>query len=115
MATKLPWPIPVRTGAPVEDVDDARLRVTPPHHAAAGATAVAVALRHGVEQMGPLRTAQTLLKLNQVDGFDCQGCACRTPTPSTATPRSSARTAPRPWPRRPPAAASPASSGPATP
>jgi len=81
VATKLPWPIPVRTGAPVDDVDDAHLRVTPPHHAAAGATAVAVALRHGVEQMGPVRTAQTLLRLNQVDGFDCQGCAWPDPDP----------------------------------
>ncbi|MEH3076574.1 MAG: FdhF/YdeP family oxidoreductase [Quadrisphaera sp.] len=83
MATKLPWPVklPVRTDAPVDDVDDAHLRVGHPHDRAAGATAVAVALRHGVEQMGPLRTAQTLLKLNQVDGFDCQGCAWPDPDP----------------------------------
>ncbi|MBD3913827.1 FdhF/YdeP family oxidoreductase [Nocardioides hwasunensis] len=32
-------------------------------------------MRRAVGQMGPVRTAQTLLKLNQVDGFDCQGCA----------------------------------------
>nr|WP_281246179.1 FdhF/YdeP family oxidoreductase [Nocardioides exalbidus] len=44
-------------------------------HAAAGVTAVAVAMRRAVGQMGPVRTAQTLLRLNQVDGFDCQGCA----------------------------------------
>nr|WP_275937882.1 FdhF/YdeP family oxidoreductase [Nocardioides oleivorans] len=44
-------------------------------HAAAGVTAVAVAMRRAVGQMGPVRTAQTLLKINQVDGFDCQGCA----------------------------------------
>ncbi|MDL9938417.1 FdhF/YdeP family oxidoreductase [Gordonia sp. ABSL1-1] len=42
---------------------------------AAGVPAVAVALRRGVEQMGALRTAQTLIKLNQRDGFDCPGCA----------------------------------------
>ncbi|MGV9794482.1 FdhF/YdeP family oxidoreductase [Gordonia sp. NPDC003422] len=42
---------------------------------AAGVPAVAVALRRGVEQMGPLRTAKTLTKLNQRDGFDCPGCA----------------------------------------
>lgn len=42
---------------------------------AAGVPAVAVALKRGVEQMGTLRTAQTLIKLNQRDGFDCPGCA----------------------------------------
>ncbi|AZZ83731.1 FdhF/YdeP family oxidoreductase [Gordonia alkanivorans] len=42
---------------------------------AAGVPAVAVALKRGLEQMGPVRTAQTLVKLNQRDGFDCPGCA----------------------------------------
>ncbi|NDZ93229.1 FdhF/YdeP family oxidoreductase [Streptomyces sp. SID6673] len=42
---------------------------------AAGVPAVAVALARGLEQMGPLRTARTLTKLNQRDGFDCPGCA----------------------------------------
>jgi anaerobic selenocysteine-containing dehydrogenase len=31
--------------------------------------------------MGVRRTAQTLTKLNQVDGFDCQGCAWPDPDP----------------------------------
>jgi molybdopterin-dependent oxidoreductase alpha subunit len=44
-------------------------------HAAAGVTAVAVAMRRAVGQMGPVRAAQTLARINQVDGFDCQGCA----------------------------------------
>ena len=56
--------------------------------------------------MGVARTAQTLTKLNQVDGFDCQGCAWPDPDPDTGTPRSSARTAPRRSPRRPPATGS---------
>lgn len=42
---------------------------------AAGVPAVAVALKRGLEQMGPVRTARTLLELNQRDGFDCPGCA----------------------------------------
>ena len=50
-------------------------------HAAAGITAVAVAMEMGVSQMGVRRTAQTLLRLNQVDGFDCQGCAWPDPEP----------------------------------
>ncbi|MGW0037180.1 FdhF/YdeP family oxidoreductase [Gordonia sp. NPDC003376] len=44
-------------------------------HYAAGVPAVAVALQRGVEQMGPVRTARTLAKLNQRNGFDCPGCA----------------------------------------
>ena len=42
---------------------------------AAGVPAVLVSLRRGLEQMGPVRTARTLWKLNQRDGFDCPGCA----------------------------------------
>ncbi|MDV7354861.1 FdhF/YdeP family oxidoreductase [Rhodococcus oxybenzonivorans] len=42
---------------------------------AAGVPAVLVSLRRGLEQMGPVRTARTLFKLNQRDGFDCPGCA----------------------------------------
>ncbi|MEP9391638.1 FdhF/YdeP family oxidoreductase [Gordonia sp. VNK1] len=42
---------------------------------AAGVPAVAVALRRGIEQMGTVRTARTLAKLNQRNGFDCPGCA----------------------------------------
>ncbi|MCZ4586680.1 FdhF/YdeP family oxidoreductase, partial [Rhodococcus opacus] len=42
---------------------------------AAGVPAVLVSLRRGLEQMGPVRTARTLMKLNQREGFDCPGCA----------------------------------------
>ena len=44
-------------------------------HEAAGVTAVMVSLNRGLEQMGPVRTAATLLRLNQRHGFDCPGCA----------------------------------------
>ncbi len=66
---------------PVKDVDENDLEVTGVAHAAAGATAVAVAMKRAVEQMGVRRTARTLLRLNQVDGFDCQGCAWPDPDP----------------------------------
>ena len=56
---------------PVEDDPD----VDGAAHAAAGVTAVAVTMRRAIGQMGPVRAAQTLTKVNQVDGFDCQGCA----------------------------------------
>ncbi|WP_425394526.1 FdhF/YdeP family oxidoreductase [Aldersonia kunmingensis] len=42
---------------------------------AAGVPAVLVSMRRAMEQMGPVRTARTFLKLNQRNGFDCPGCA----------------------------------------
>lgn len=65
MATKPP------AGDPVQDAP----RVEPAQHAAAGLPAVAHSLRIAQQQMGIRRTAQTLLKVNQKDGFDCPGCA----------------------------------------
>jgi molybdopterin-dependent oxidoreductase alpha subunit len=44
-------------------------------HEAAGVKAVMVSLHRGLEQMGPVRTAATLTRLNQRHGFDCPGCA----------------------------------------
>ncbi|VXC18662.1 Putative formate dehydrogenase oxidoreductase protein [Nocardioides sp. AX2bis] len=67
--------------APKSDIDEGDLDVDKPHHHAAGPTAVAVSMKRAMEQMGPVRTAQTLLKLNQADGFDCQGCAWPDPSP----------------------------------
>lgn len=57
------------------EIDEADVKVGEPKHSAAGVPAVAVAMKRAVEHMGVRRSAQTLLKLNQVDGFDCQGCA----------------------------------------
>lgn len=37
--------------------------------------AVLVSLQRGLEQMGALRTAAVLARLNQRNGFDCPGCA----------------------------------------
>jgi formate dehydrogenase major subunit len=68
--------------APSRDIDEAELKVGEAESSAAGVTAVAVAMKRAVEQMGPVRSARTLLRLNQVDGFDCQGCAWPDPDPS---------------------------------
>ncbi|WLQ33224.1 FdhF/YdeP family oxidoreductase [Streptomyces castrisilvae] len=65
MASKPP------AGDPVQDAP----QVEPAKHAAAGLPAVARSLRIAQQQMGLRRTAQTLLKVNQKDGFDCPGCA----------------------------------------
>ncbi|MFD3646851.1 FdhF/YdeP family oxidoreductase [Streptomyces cyaneofuscatus] len=65
MASKPP------TGDPVQDAP----QVEAAPHAAAGLPAVAHSLRIAQQQMGVRRTAQTLLKVNQKNGFDCPGCA----------------------------------------
>ncbi|QJY45826.1 FdhF/YdeP family oxidoreductase [Pseudonocardia broussonetiae] len=57
------------------------LAVGKPKTAAAGLPAVAVSLGMAVSQMGPVRTARNLLRLNQVDGFDCMSCAWPDPDP----------------------------------
>ncbi|WP_175412312.1 FdhF/YdeP family oxidoreductase [Streptomyces sp. TRM64462] len=56
---------------PVQDAP----QVTAVQHAAAGLPAVAHTLRMAQRQMGVRRTAGTLRKVNQKDGFDCPGCA----------------------------------------
>ncbi|MEP6561469.1 MAG: FdhF/YdeP family oxidoreductase [Nakamurella sp.] len=57
------------------DYSEADLTVEHPKDYAAGAIAVAVAMKRAIGQMGPKRTAQTLRKLNQAEGFDCMSCA----------------------------------------
>jgi formate dehydrogenase major subunit len=61
--------------------DDAGLRLEKPHGHAAGLTAVRVAMQRALHHMGPTRSARTLLRLNQVDGFDCMSCAWPDPDP----------------------------------
>ncbi len=61
--------------APKQNIDESKLSVTKPKTTAVGLPAVANALKISLEQMGPLRSIQTLLAVNQVDGFDCMGCA----------------------------------------
>lgn len=63
------------------EIDEADVEVGDPSKAAAGPHAVAVALKRAVDHMGVTRSARTLLKLNQTDGFDCQGCAWPDPSP----------------------------------
>jgi molybdopterin-dependent oxidoreductase alpha subunit len=65
MARKAP------AGDPVQDAPE----VSAPKQAAAGLTAIGHSLRVAGSQMGVRRTALTLLKVNQKDGFDCPGCA----------------------------------------
>lgn len=55
--------------------DENDVQISAPKTYAAGLPAVLVSLRHGFEQMGPVRTVRTFAKLNQRHGFDCPGCA----------------------------------------
>ncbi|BAS12463.1 uncharacterized oxidoreductase Mb2924c [Arthrobacter sp. Hiyo8] len=66
---------PMASRAPRENIDESTLTVTKPKSKAVGLPAVTNALKISLEQMGPLRSVQTLLAVNQVDGFDCMGCA----------------------------------------
>ncbi|MGZ4588062.1 MAG: molybdopterin-dependent oxidoreductase, partial [Mycobacteriaceae bacterium] len=60
---------------PTEDIDESQLEVSPPKDYAGGVPAVVVSMQRAFEQMGAVRTAKTLPKVNQRDGFDCPGCA----------------------------------------
>jgi molybdopterin-dependent oxidoreductase alpha subunit len=55
--------------------DESDLTVSAPKDKAAGITAVMVSMRRSFEQMGLRRTAMSLSRLNQHNGFDCPGCA----------------------------------------
>ncbi|ORV29191.1 hypothetical protein AWB98_07360 [Mycolicibacterium conceptionense] len=57
------------------DYDEHHVITTGAEDEAAGVKAVLVSMQRGFEQMGPLRTAAALAKLNQRHGFDCPGCA----------------------------------------
>ncbi|MGK2882231.1 MAG: FdhF/YdeP family oxidoreductase [Mycobacterium sp.] len=59
----------------VAGFDEHSVVSTGPEHQAAGMKAVMVSLERGVRQMGPVRTAAALARLNQRHGFDCPGCA----------------------------------------
>jgi formate dehydrogenase major subunit len=64
-----------------DDYSEADLEVHPQEDQAAGPVAVAVSMKRALERMGPSRTAKTLLKLNQAEGFDCMSCAWPDPDP----------------------------------
>jgi molybdopterin-dependent oxidoreductase alpha subunit len=67
--------------APVDDIDESQLEVTPQKDATAGLPAVAVSMDRAIRSMGVGRASRSLLKLNQTDGFDCPGCAWPDPQP----------------------------------
>ncbi len=66
---------------PSDDVGDRDLSVSTPQRSAAGLPGVAAGLGAGLREMGVRRSALTLLRVNQVGGFDCPGCAWPEPEP----------------------------------
>ena len=54
---------------------DAEPEVDEPERAAVGLPGIYWSMKYAMDEMGPKRAAQTLLKMNHVDGFDCPSCA----------------------------------------
>ena len=67
-------------GPPI-DAEETRLTIGKPKTHAAGIPAVRVSMAMAVKQMGPAKAARNLLRLNQVEGFDCMSCAWPDPEP----------------------------------
>ncbi|GAB4377804.1 MAG: FdhF/YdeP family oxidoreductase [Salibacteraceae bacterium] len=51
------------------------IKLDSPADAAAGLPAVASAIKHLLDEMGPVKAARVMFALNQYDGIDCPGCA----------------------------------------
>lgn len=64
-----------------QPAESEELRIGKPETSAAGIGSIAVTMRYALTEMGPARSVQTLLKLNQADGFDCPSCAWADPDP----------------------------------
>lgn len=60
---------------PSDDLDQPAVRISRPKRSAAGVPGVVTAMRHAFGEMGPVRSASGLLRMNQPGGFDCMSCA----------------------------------------
>jgi molybdopterin-dependent oxidoreductase alpha subunit len=70
-----------------QNIDGADLKVTKPKTHATGWPAIGHSLQQmGEERIGPVRTAKSLLAINQVKGFDCMSCAWPDPEPGRRSP-----------------------------
>ncbi|MBN9153438.1 MAG: FdhF/YdeP family oxidoreductase [Microbacterium sp.] len=63
------------TKAPKTDIDESKVAVSGRKKVAVGVPAVLHALEISYEQMGVKRSVETLMRVNQKNGFDCPGCA----------------------------------------
>jgi molybdopterin-dependent oxidoreductase alpha subunit len=60
-------------------IDLGKLRVGVASEEAAGIPAIWNTMLYGIGEMGPIRSSEAFLKINQVTGFDCQSCAWPSP------------------------------------
>src|SRR5208282_3570926 len=58
------------------------LQVGQPKTSAVGIPGIAHPMQYALAEMGPKRSLQTLLRVNQVGGFDCPSCAWPDPDPA---------------------------------
>jgi molybdopterin-dependent oxidoreductase alpha subunit len=70
----------VVSGRPPEELTG-RFRLGEVQTTAAGVSAIRVAMRHALDEMGVVDGIRMLSRLNQPDGFDCQSCAWADPAP----------------------------------
>ena len=84
---------------------DEEMRIGEPETAAVGVPGVAVSMRYALSEMGPARSLRTLLRSTSRTASTARAAPGR--SRRRAAPPSSARTAPRRWPRRRPAAGTP--------
>ncbi|HEY3713596.1 MAG TPA: FdhF/YdeP family oxidoreductase [Jatrophihabitantaceae bacterium] len=54
---------------------DEDVHVGHPKRSAVGLPGIAHSAQYALEEMGPKRSLQTLLRMNHIDGFDCPSCA----------------------------------------
>src|SRR6204780_861331 len=59
--------------------DLGKLRICRASEEAAGIPAIWNTTLYGIGEMGPIRSVEAFLKINQVTGFDCQSCAWPSP------------------------------------
>jgi molybdopterin-dependent oxidoreductase alpha subunit len=59
--------------------DMGKLRIGRASEEAAGIPAIWNTMLYGIGEMGPVRSTEAFLKMNQVTGFDCQSCAWPSP------------------------------------
>jgi molybdopterin-dependent oxidoreductase alpha subunit len=60
-------------------LDVGKLTIGPASEEAAGIPAIWNTMLYGIGEMGPVRSSEAFLKINQVTGFDCQSCAWPSP------------------------------------
>ncbi len=78
MSKEIPNPPATHSGAQ-PPIERDPTKISRPAKKAAGIMGVLKSVQHTFGEMGPVDATRALLKINQKDGFDCQGCAWPSP------------------------------------